>query len=166
MSKAGCAVSPAGCSSHYRGAVPHVLIASDAEWVHEEVRAALPGTVTTVNLHNGRAVRASVKAQTPDLAVLDSQIASMGAIAVTMDLRNEESGGRLEHVPILMILDRQADVFLARNSGAEGWLVKPLDALRVQKAINAVMGGGRYEDRVQTGDASTNYRATPDATAR
>ena len=90
----------------------------------------------------------------------------MGAIAVTMDLRNEESGGRIEHVPVLMLLDRQADVFLARNSGVDGWLVKPLDPLRLQKAIAAVMNGGSYEDRVQVGDASTNYRPTPDATAR
>lgn len=146
--------------------VPHVLIASDAEWVHDEIRATLPGSVTSVHLHNGRAVRASVKAQTPDLAVLDSQIASMGAVAVTFDLRNEESGGRLGHIPVLMILDRQADVFLAKNSGVDGWLVKPLDPIRVQKAVNAVMSGGRYEDRAQTGDASTNYRPTPDATAR
>jgi DNA-binding NarL/FixJ family response regulator len=146
--------------------VPHVLIASDAEWVHEEIRAALPGSITSVHLHNGRAVRASVKEQLPDLAVLDSQIASMGAIAVTIDLHNEESGGRLSHVPVLMILDRQADVFLAKNSGVEGYLVKPLDPIRVQKAINAVMNGGRFEDRAQIGDASTNYRPTPDATAR
>ena len=144
----------------------HVLIASDAEWVHDEVRSSLPSSVTTVNVHNGRAVRANVKAQQPDLAVLDSQIASMGAYAVTVDLRNEESGGRLPHVPVLMLLDRQADVFLARQTDVEGWLVKPIDPIRLQKAITTIMSGGRYEDRVMNGDASTNYRPTPDATAR
>ena len=29
-----------------------------------------------------------------------------------------------------MLLDRDADVFLARRSDADGWLVKPLDAFR------------------------------------
>ena len=147
-------------------AVPHVLIASDAAWVHEEVRASLPGSITTISLHNGRAVLTAVKEKCPDLAILDSQIASMGAMAVTVDLHNEESGGRIDHVPVLVLLDRQADVFLAKENGAEGWLVKPLDALRLERAIKSLLAGGTYEDRVQSGDSSTNYRPTPDATAR
>ena len=57
-----------------------------------------------------------------------------------------ESAGRLPHVPVLMLLDRRADVFLARRSQAEGWLVKPLDSLRLRKAITAPLAGGRYED--------------------
>ena len=146
--------------------VPHVLIASDATWVHEEIRAALGSDTTVTSVNNGRSVRGAVKAQAPDLAVLDSQISSMGAYAVTLDLHNEESGGRLPHVPVLVLLDRQADVFLARNSGAEGWLVKPLEPLRVRRAIATLLAGENFADRVQTGDASTNYRPTPDATAR
>ena len=33
-----------------------------------------------------------------------------------------------------MLLDRRADVYLARRSGAEGWLIKPLDPLRLKRA--------------------------------
>ena len=33
-----------------------------------------------------------------------------------------------------MLLDRRPDVFLARRSGAEGWMVKPLDPLRLRRA--------------------------------
>ncbi len=146
--------------------MPHVLIASDATWVHEEIRAALSADTTVTSVHNGRAVTSAVKTNTPDLVVLDSQIAAMGAYAVTLELHNEESGGRLPHVPVLVLLDRQADVFLARNSGAEGWLVKPLEPLRVRRAVNELLAGNNFADRVQTGDASTNYRPTPDATAR
>ncbi|MBV8985904.1 MAG: hypothetical protein JO248_15840, partial [Acidimicrobiia bacterium] len=47
---------------------------------------------------------------------------------------------------VLMLLDRRPDVFLARRAQAEGWLVKPLDALRVRKAITTILGGGTYED--------------------
>ena len=45
--------------------------------------------------------------------VLDLQIGSMGGMAVTMALRLDESSGRLPHVPVLMLLDRVADVHLA-----------------------------------------------------
>lgn len=144
----------------------HVLIASDAPWVHEEIRSALPGTTSVRSLVAGRAVAAAVHEQTPDLVVLDFQIGNMGGMATCLELHNEESGGRLPHVPVLMLLDRQADVYLARQSKAEGFMVKPLDPLRVRKAVNALLNGGEYVDREQPGDADLNYRATPDSTAR
>jgi hypothetical protein len=45
-----------------------------------------------------------------------------------------------------MLLDRAADMHLARRSGAEGWLVKPLDALRLRRAADALVAGGRYTE--------------------
>jgi DNA-binding NarL/FixJ family response regulator len=45
-----------------------------------------------------------------------------------------------------MLLDRKADVHLARRSGANGWIIKPLDALRLQRAANAVAGGESWFD--------------------
>ena len=148
-------------------AVVHVLIASDAPWVHDEVRSVLPGKEVSVqSLSTGRAVRPTVAERVPDLVVLDFQIGSMGAMAVCYDLHNEESGGRLPHVKVLMLLDRQADVYLAKQSKAEGWLVKPLDPMRLRRAVNEVLAGRQYIDRVQSGDARANFRPTPDSTAR
>jgi DNA-binding response OmpR family regulator len=147
--------------------VPNVLIASDAVWVHDEIRSAIPrADVRVQGTTSGASVRAIVGTDMPDLVVLDSQIGNMGAMAVCMDLRLEESGGRLHHVPVLILLDRQPDVFLAKMAKADGWLVKPLDPIRTRKAITALLAGGTYVDRVQVGDAGLNYRPTPDATAR
>ncbi len=146
--------------------MPHVLIVSDAPWVQEEVASSVPRGSTTRGLIAGRAVRAAIEEQTPDLLVLDSQISSMGAFAVAHDLRNEHSGGRLPAVPILVLLDRQADVFLARDANVAGWLVKPLDPMRLRRAMTEILAGRSYEDRAQTGDATANYKPTPDATAR
>ena len=90
-------------------------------------------------------------ADPPDLVVLDLQIGTMGGMAVTMDLRLEESGGRLPHVPVLMLLDRTADVFLARRAGAEGWLIKPLDSLRLRRAASTLLSGGNVHEGVPAG---------------
>jgi len=49
---------------------------------------------------------------------------------------------------VLMLLDRRADVHLARRSAADGWLVKPLDALRLRRAADAIVAGGRYTEGV------------------
>ena len=60
-------------------------------------------------------------------------------MAVSMDLRLDESSGRIPPVTVLMLLDRKADVHLAKRSAADGWLVKPIDPLTLKRAVQAVM---------------------------
>ena len=124
-----------------------VLIASDARWVVEEVTAALSSTDDTVReVTRGADVLPAVADHPPDIAIIDLQIGNMGGMATCLELHLEEGAGRLPHVPVLMLLDRRADVFLARRAQAEGWLVKPLDSLRLRKAMTTVVNGGTYED--------------------
>lgn len=125
----------------------HILLATDADWIVDEVTAAIGDDDTHFTVcREGRVVAREVAARLPDLAILDLQIGSMGAMAVTMGLRLDESAGVVGHVPVLMLLDRRADLHLARRSGAEGWLVKPLDALRLRRAAEAIAGGGVYTE--------------------
>ena len=127
----------------------HVLVATDAQHMLDDIIAALgtPETSFTV-CRDGRDVTLAVTQRTPDVAVLDLQVGSMGAMAVTMNLRLDESGGRLPHIPVVMLLDRIADVHLARRSGAEGWLVKPIDSLRLRLAVKEVCSGGVWHESV------------------
>jgi len=114
----------------------HVLVATDAQWVVDEIVAALSGPETSFTVcRNGRDVTDVVMARTPDIAILDLQSGSMGGMAVAMNLRHDESSGAMPRVPILMVLDRQADIFLARRSGADSWIVKPLDALSIKRGV-------------------------------
>jgi DNA-binding response OmpR family regulator len=127
--------------------VSTVLIATDADEVFDEVDAALSGTDTAVDrVTTGDAVLAVVRDTDPDLVVLDLQIGNMGGMATCMNLRLEEGGGRLGPQQVLMLLDRTADVFLARRSGADGWLLKPVDALRLRRAADAVLSGGTWTE--------------------
>jgi DNA-binding response OmpR family regulator len=125
----------------------HILLATDADWIVDEVTAALGGPTTSFTIcREGRLVSELVGINAPDLAILDLQSGTMGGMAVTMDLRLDESGGRLPHIPILMLLDRTADVHLARRSGADGWLIKPLDPLRLARATETVSAGGVFTE--------------------
>lgn len=127
----------------------HIVLATDAQWLADDVVAALGGPDTSFShCREGRLVAGLVRERTPDLVILDLQIGTMGGIAVTMDLRLDESGGLLPHVPILVLLDRTADVHMARRSGADGWLIKPLDALRLRRASRAIAGGGCFAEGV------------------
>ena len=127
----------------------HILIATDAQWVLNEIQAVFGSSSTTIQVvTNGRLVSPAVAERTPDIAILDMQVGSMGGMAITMDLRLDYSSGALPNVPILMLLDREAAVHMARRSGANGWIIKPLDALRLRKAVNAIAAGGCYAEGV------------------
>jgi len=127
--------------------VATVLLASDLASLRHELRTMLEGPdVFIEEASNGREVLARVKRGDIDLVILDMQIGSMGAMAICMDLRHEESYGASEPVAVLMLLDRRPDVFLARRSGAEGFVVKPLDPQRVRSAVRALLRGEGYED--------------------
>jgi DNA-binding response OmpR family regulator len=127
--------------------VPDIVVASDAPSVRSEVMAVIDTDENeTRQVSSGPEVRTAVEEDPPDLVVVDMQMGNMGGMAVCLDLRLEESYGALPHVPVLMLLDRRADVFLARRSGAEGWIVKPLDPLRLRRAVTALISGGTFHD--------------------
>jgi len=124
-----------------------ILLVSDAPTLLEELRSVVDdGDHEIEELRDGALVRAAAASNPPDLVVADSQVQAMGGFAICLDLKLEESGGRLPPVPVLILLDRRADVFLARRLGAEGFLVKPLDPLRLRRAVRALLEGGTFED--------------------
>lgn len=120
--------------------VTEVLLATDADWVVEEVAAALSAPDVTFRVvRSGHDVRPAVKASTPDLVILDFQIGNMGGMATCLDLRLESDVGRLPRVPVLMLADREADIFLARRSEADAWLVKPLNPLQLRRTAHQLL---------------------------
>ncbi|HLG92020.1 MAG TPA: response regulator [Acidimicrobiales bacterium] len=127
--------------------MPKVLIAADSKDVRDEVKAVLDGRdFEVVEVPSGQAVRQVAAEQVPDLVVVDLQMGSMGGVATCLDLRLEESAGRLPHIPVLMLLDRRADVFLARRANCDGWVVKPLDPVRLRRAVRQLLAGQTFHD--------------------
>jgi DNA-binding response OmpR family regulator len=128
-----------------------VLLATDADWVHEEVDAALAGDdIEVLRVRQGVEVLPAVHQGDFDLVVLDLQIGNMGGMAACMDLRLDESVGKLDHTKILMLLDRDVDAFLANRAEADGWIVKPIDSFRLRKAATALLANERYQEGMVT----------------
>lgn len=118
----------------------HVLIAADADFVINDVVAALGGPDVSFSVvRHGRDVAPVVAQRPPDLVVLDLQIGSMGGMAVTMALRLDESAGRLPRVNVLMLLDRAADIHLAKRCDADAYLVKPLNPLTLKRTAKQLL---------------------------
>jgi DNA-binding response OmpR family regulator len=127
--------------------VQTIVVASDAPTLRREIEAVLSGPDVEVRaVRSGPEVVAAVTDDPPDLVVVDMQMGNMGGMAVCLELRLQESYDAVDHTPVLMLLDRRPDVFLARRSGAEGWLVKPLDPLRLREAVTTLMEDGTYAD--------------------
>jgi hypothetical protein len=59
----------------------------------------------------------------------------MGGVAVAIDLRLEESAGRLDRANIMLLLDREADRFLAKRVDADAELVKPVDPGTLRRTV-------------------------------
>ena len=144
--------------------MPTVLLATDADWVFDDIEAALAGGDTDVyRVRAGVDVVPAIAELEPDLVVLDLQIGNMGGMATCMDIRHEEGAERIPITAVLMLLDRAADTFLARRSDVDGWLIKPLDAFRLRRAAKTLIDGYSYFEGV---DADTDLAtATPVVTS-
>ena len=63
-----------------------VLLATDADWVHDEVFAALDGSYTVSRVRAGAHVQDAVAELKPAVVLLDLQIGNMGGMATCVDL--------------------------------------------------------------------------------
>ena len=124
-----------------------MLLVSDLASLRRELETMLAGPDPLIEeSSNGPEAIERVKRGDVDLVVVDLQVGAMGGMAITMELRNLESYGGADPVSVLMLLDRRPDVFLARRSGADGFVVKPLDPQRMRSAVRALLRGEGYED--------------------
>ena len=127
--------------------MPEILIAADAQSVFDDIRSVVDGPDTTVRwVRRGEDVRDEINERPADLVIADMQIGTMGGIAVALDLRLEVDAGRLDPCPVLLVLDRRPDVFMARRAQVDGWLVKPIDPIRLRTAVSALLAGGTWFD--------------------
>jgi DNA-binding response OmpR family regulator len=131
----------------------YVLLATDADWIADEVAAAIAGPEHTVGrIRAGEHVTTAVRELEPDVVILDLQIGNMGGFAACMAIRHEEGANRIPITAVLMLLDRAADVFLARRADADGWITKPVDALKLRRAVATLLTGRSWEDGVVPAD--------------
>jgi DNA-binding response OmpR family regulator len=120
--------------------VTTILVVADGPWVRNQVRTALAGPDQDVlEVDNGQDVRDIVAHRHPDVVILDLQIGNMGGFAVAIDLHLEASGGRAPEVPIVLLLDREADRFLAKRADVDAELVKPIDAGTLRRTVKRVL---------------------------
>ena len=113
-----------------------IVVAADAKWVRDLVKSACTAKdQRVIEVTRGQDMRDVVGDEKPELVVLDMQIGNMGGLAVAIDLRLEGSAGRIPDTSILLLLDREADRFLAKRVDADAELVKPVDPGTLRRTV-------------------------------
>ena len=99
--------------------MPLALVVADANWVVDDVRAALTfGDWDIESLSDPRRAAEVVKETKPDVVIVDLQVHSMGGMAIIRAIRavhQDEPPPRT-----VLLLDRSADRFIARRCRAAG----------------------------------------------
>lgn len=115
----------------------HLLLVADDLWVKNDVAAAVtdPGT-TLETLDEPEEAADVVGTKRFDAVIVDMQVKNMGGMAITRFLKDAMVGGDAEPAPIVLLLDRQADVFIAKRAGADAYLVKPFTSQQLRAALS------------------------------
>ena len=106
-----------------------------------------------IEVTRGQDVRDTVGASSPTWSCSTCRSPTWAGSRSSIDLRLEGSAGRIPDVSILLLLDREADRFLAKRADADAELVKPVDPATLRRTIDGLLAPGS--------PASTTTRATP-----
>ena len=119
-----------------------ILLVADVSWVASHVRATLSEARFSIKvIDDPRAVAEAVAASRPDVILVDFQVGSMGGMAVTRAVRDGVAADGVRRPAIVLLLDRDADAFLAGRSGADAWVRKPFSTDDLRRTIDSALEG-------------------------
>ena len=123
--------------------MPTLLLVADDVWVRNNVAAAVTEpNMTLETLDDPEGIAEVLSRGLYDAVLVDLQVANLGGMAITHLIRDAVAAGRVSRVPVIMLLDRSADAFLARRAGADAHLNKPITAQDLRTTLAAFQPAG------------------------
>jgi len=117
-----------------------ILAVDDSRTIREMVNAILTNMGHEVVLASDGAEALAMARDMPvDLVLTDINMPNMNGISLVSKLRRLE---QYQEIPILMLTTESTDYkkTKSKNMGANGWVQKPFDAARLEKAVNSMLG--------------------------
>ena len=117
--------------------MPHeALIVSDDARVREDVVDGF-GPDWTVHLSaDARDAQEQMRTFTPEIVVVDMRTGNAGGYALTRDMAQD---GRLDGVPVMILLERPQDAWLAKSAGATLIRTKPITAEQLLRDARSLL---------------------------
>lgn len=113
-----------------------LLVVSDDPDVSEELSFGLPGGIEVASAGDAREAIEKLASLTPRAVVVDLQTGSAGGFALARDMSQI---ARLASIPVIVLLERDADRWLADQAGAAMSLKKPVDGSVLLAAVSSVL---------------------------
>jgi len=114
-----------------------VLVVSGDPAVADSLRFGLPAGLETVPASDARAAwKELAEGVVPVAAVVELRTGSSGGFSLARDLNARP---HLSNVPIVMLIERDQDRWLAREAGAEVILRKPLEPGELPRAVLSLL---------------------------
>jgi DNA-binding response OmpR family regulator len=117
-----------------------LLLIADDEWVRNDVEASIADPSTTLTVLDDPAdIVGAAGDRRFDLYAVDMQIASTGGMATVRLLKDAMFRNEIGRAPIVLLLDRSADVFLAKRAGADAHLIKPFTSQQLREVMSHLL---------------------------
>lgn len=114
----------------------HVLVVSDNPSVRRELEYGFSSSIEVSFVIDAREALRNLEKTDVSAVVVDLQTGSAGGYGLARDMAAD---ARLRGIPVLMLLDREQDDWLARTAGAKRWRVKPVGADQLMDDLTAVL---------------------------
>jgi DNA-binding response OmpR family regulator len=114
-----------------------IFVVSDDPAVVEEVRFALPSDIEVVTALDAREAVGVLEHVTPAAVIVDLMTGRAGGFALARDMSQT---GRLAGIPIVVLIERDQDRWLAGKAGAAEILRKPVHGPDLLEAVLSVLG--------------------------
>ncbi|MDQ3956865.1 MAG: response regulator [Actinomycetota bacterium] len=114
-----------------------VLVVTDDPALRAEAELAFPSDFDVAVCRDAREAWSDMDAWTPAVVIVDLLAGTAGGYALGRDMSQSP---RLARVPILMLLDRHQDEWLARQAGASACKTKPIDAAELAATALSLVG--------------------------
>ena len=102
-----------------------VLLVSQDESTIEDVRFGFPAGADIRVERDATVARTALESFTPSVVIVEQMTGNSGGLALTKDMRQSP---RLAGIPILVLLERDQDAWLAKQAGATLLRTKPVTA--------------------------------------
>lgn len=117
-----------------------VVIAEKDPYDLEALRAAFESLDCEVlAAFDGRVAVTLARERKPEAVVLASSLGSMGGYAACREIKTSVDLGEIPEPKVVVLIEREADAWLAKWSRCDAWLVKPVDSVDVADLVRNLL---------------------------
>ena len=113
-----------------------LLVVSQDPDVEEEVRFGAPEGLEVVSVNDAGPANETLLTLSPLAVIMDLRSGHAGGFSLAMDMSQIP---RLASIPIIVLLEREQDRWLAMKAGATVVLRKPLNSNELWQAVSSVL---------------------------